>query len=457
GEDEDDEENVALNDSDDLDDGFAAAIGHQQQRGHQSSDAHEEASLSSLVSAESSFTQEDAVVTGPSGGGLLSSFERRRQSLLSDEASWRDYLMDDECEFWIELMDIAMDEVTEIMLQKRLGPSSSAAVTPQSLSPMSNSAAPLVVLTGVEPLALDDPTTGTTKDGHRATLILHHQHIEGAEDIPGSNHGLHLLSVPITASSPSTTSSPLSSSQRESRPPQLEETRTIAVDDITASTNAEQQQQSHADVAGNNNELCESSPTSLLAAAVVSPTAASTSSPVTPIPPPAVPVVVPHFGGDVSALPPQLQQYLQALHFQTVMLTEEMRKVTESHSTLSLDLVHAQRQIEAMQRETDQRGNHQQQHVPSASKEDESATGDDDQRAGAASSSSPRTPDVPVHPAFVAGSSETLVTSNDGPNATAQPPLVEVEGLEVEGAGNIARSVYHLLAYPLQCCMRRPT
>ncbi|CUM57945.1 Hypothetical protein, putative [Bodo saltans] len=435
--DEDDEENFALYDSDDLDDGFAAAaIGYQQQRGHQrSNDAHEEASLSSLVSAESSITQEDDVVTGRpiGGGGLLSSFERRRQILLSDEASWRDYLMDDECEFWIELMDIAMDEVAEIMLQKRLGPSLSAAVTPQSLSPMSNSAAPVVELaTGVEPLELDDSTMRTTHDGNHATL--HHQHIEG-ENISGSNHGLHLLSVPIAASSPSTSSSPLSSSQRESRPPQLEETRAIAVDDVvTASNNAEQQQPSHADLAGNSNELCESSPTSLLAA-VVSPTTAS--------------VILPHFGGDVSALPPQLQQYLQALHFQTVMLTEEMRKVTESHSTLSLDLVHAQRQIEAMQRETDQRGNHQQQQVPSATKEGETVTGDDDQRAGAAAS--PGTPDVPVHPAFAA--------SNDGPTTAspAQPPLVEVEGLEVEGAGNIARSVYHLLAYPLQCCMRRPT
>lgn len=127
-----------------------------------------------------------------------------------------------------------------------------------------------------------------------------------------------------------------------------------------------------------------------------------------------------HFAASLDQnLPPALLQYLQALHFQSVALSAEVQRVTSSHTALQSDLAAAQEEISKLRVVA---------HAAEAADE------------------------VPVHPMFL---------------TTAGPPAADIHrssdsavdydpDLDVAGPGTLAKSLYYVLSYPLQCCMARP-
>jgi hypothetical protein len=359
--------------------------------------------------------------------------------ILAEEASWREFMIDDECEAWGELVDAAMDGVAEIILHRGdiMPPASTSPTTisRQSLSPMSNSPA-----AQIEPSNFAVPGPATEDVGSASDAA----HIE----VIGSEDHYHALEEGVDSLHPASSASAASQQQQQAPPPRGNaEQRTLAITTLATAVAPPVESEAPPIESPLDGVQLDSCP------AVASLVDDHTRSTLLPPPPPALP--------SMSELPPELQQYLQVLHYQTVMLSDEMRRVTQSHSTLSIDLVNAQREIEAMRRQRDAQ---QLLHCHVEGTNVAIATGEDSISAATAVGVPPSAPAiaetpaddpevVPVHPVFeVSG----------GHAASSMPPLAQhaatvEEGLEVEGAGNIARSVYLLLSYPLQCCMRRPT
>lgn len=137
-------------------------------------------------------------------------------------------------------------------------------------------------------------------------------------------------------------------------------------------------------------------------------------------------------------LPPHLQQYLQALHFRTVALSAEVLRVTQSHSEMQSALSDAQHEISRLRSNVAA--------VASTAANDDEAM---------------KLP--PVHPAILAASrsrthdSAAPVTVARADRLGAKRGDDNDEGvavLGVEGSGSVAKSLFLMLAYPLQCCMR---